>query len=88
MSALKKGLKFSHYPAPSPAPSESGRKRARHAAHSTPWMLCVNTHYPSDPSWAKRPPRSASPTHFEGSLRRPLETTATTRSPAKIRAAH
>ena len=39
---------------------ESGRKRARCAArsslaHPTPWTLCVNTHYPSDPSRAKRP---------------------------------
>ena len=38
-------------------------KRARHAActslaHSIPWMLCVNTHYPTDPSRAKRPPNS------------------------------
>ena len=32
-----------------------------------------HTHYPSDPSRAKRPPRSASPTDFGGSLRRPLE---------------
>ena len=58
--------------APTPAPSESGRRRARHAArtslaHSTPWILCVSTHYPSDP------PRSASPTDFGGSLRKPLE---------------
>ena len=38
-------------------------RRARDAtrttlARSTPWMLCVNTHYQSDPSRAKRPPRS------------------------------
>ena len=44
----------------------------------TPRMLCVNTHNPTDPSGAKRPPRSASPTDVEGSLRKPLETTRTT----------
>ena len=58
-------------------PSESGSKRARHAArtslaHSIPWTLCANTHYPSDPSGAKRPPRSASPTKFGKSQRQPL----------------
>ena len=60
MSALMKGMKVS---LPSPAPSESARKRARRAAHtflahSTPWTLCVGTHYPLDPSRARRPPRS------------------------------
>ena len=90
MSAVKKGLKVSLPSAPSPA-SESGTKRACHAvrtslAHSTPRMLCVNTHYPTGPGGAKCPPRSASPTVFAGSLRKPLETTATTRSRAKIQA--
>ena len=56
----------SHCPALSPAPSESGRKRARRAAHtslarSIPWMLCVNTHYPSDPSWSLTPSRKPAP---------------------------
>ena len=37
-------------------------------------MLCVNTHYPSDPSRGKRPPRSACPTNFEGSRHWPLRT--------------
>ena len=78
MSPKKKGPK-----APTPAPSESGRRRARHAArtslvHSTQWMLCVNTHYPSGPSGATRSPRSASSTHFEGSQHRPLETAPST----------
>ena len=65
----------------------------RHAArtslaHSTPRMLCVNTHYPTGPSWAKRPPRSASPTDVGRSLRKPLETTHTTRSRADNQAWH
>ena len=52
-------------------------KSSRHAAHtslphSTPLMLCVNTHYPTGPRRAKRPPRSASPTDVGGSLRKPL----------------
>ena len=60
------------------------RRRARHAArtslaHSTPWMLCVNTHHPSDPSRATRPPRSASPTNFGGSHHQPLENTPFTK---------
>ena len=35
--------------------------------------MCVNTHCQSDPSRSKRPPRSAFPTNFGGSQRRPLE---------------
>ena len=77
LPSLKKGLKV--YPASSPAPSESGRKRGRHAAHtslahSTPWMLCVKTHHPSDPSGAKTPPRSAFATNIGGSRQRPFKT--------------
>ena len=70
-------------PALSPAPSESGNKRARHAARTslvpTPRMLCVKTHYPSDPSRAKRTSRSVAPTDFGGSLRQPLEIALSTR---------
>ena len=59
-SAEKREVR-SQRPAPLPVPFVSGRKRARHAAHtslahSIPWTRCANTHYPSDPSWAKRPP--------------------------------
>ena len=46
-------------------------------------MLCVNTHYPPDPSWAKRPPRSVFPTNFGGSQRPPLEIVSSTRFRAK-----
>ena len=54
VSFQKRGWR-SHCPAPSPAPSEKGGKRAPHAArtwlaHSIPWMMCVNTHHPLDPS--------------------------------------
>ena len=70
--------------ASSSAPSESERKRARHAAHtslahSTPWMLCLNTHNPSDPSWAKRPPRSVSATNFGGSQQQPSDNAPSTK---------
>ena len=63
----------SRYPASSPGPSESGRKRTCHAARtplarSTPRMLCANTHYPTGPSRATRPPRSASPKKVRDSL--------------------
>ena len=44
----------------------------------SPSMLCVNTHYPSDPSRAKRPPRSASFTNFGGSQHRPLQNASST----------
>ena len=79
----KEELEVSFTPASSPALSASGRRRARHAArtslaHSTPRMLCVSTHYPSDPNRAKRPPRLASPTDFGGSVRRPLEVAPST----------
>ena len=75
---------MSRYPASTLAPSESARKRARHTArtslaHSTPRMLCVNTHYPSDPSRAKCPSRSAFLTNFGGSQHRPLEIASSTR---------
>ena len=63
MSALKKGLKVSlrgtvagSFRIKKKKSSPCGRTSL---AHSTPWMLCVNTHFPSDPSWAKRRPISA-----------------------------
>ena len=38
-----------------------------------------HTHYPSDPSRATRPPRSASPTDAGGRLRTPLENASSTK---------
>ena len=83
MSALRKGFTVS-LPGIDAGSFPIRKKRARHAArtsqaHSTPRMLCVNTHCPSDPGGAKGPSKSVSPTNYGGRQHRPLGNASSTR---------